>query len=177
MDEVSSINRGILIEEREPVRRAKDGRQARPERFGKYRSWSPQSTNRKHSLEVEGAEHRRDSRGVSDGDRTRDRLDHNQELYQLSYAHREGDKSTGRGSHAASRRALAAHLGVSQGGPVDPVETFWVDSPPLCEVDSTQKSRSVRQGSSWTGTAAARSAPAEAATTSAIATTSLACMP
>ena len=29
-------------------------------------------------------------RGVSDGDRTRDRLDHNQELYQLSYAHREG---------------------------------------------------------------------------------------
>ena len=28
------------------------------------------------------------SRGVSDGTRTRDRLDHNQELYQLSYAHR-----------------------------------------------------------------------------------------
>ena len=27
-------------------------------------------------------------RGVSDGTRTRDRLDHNQELYQLSYAHR-----------------------------------------------------------------------------------------
>ena len=26
-------------------------------------------------------------RGVSDGIRTRDRLDHNQELYQLSYAH------------------------------------------------------------------------------------------
>ena len=26
--------------------------------------------------------------GVSDGTRTRDRLDHNQELYQLSYAHR-----------------------------------------------------------------------------------------
>jgi hypothetical protein len=26
---------------------------------------------------------------VSDGTRTRDRLDHNQELYQLSYAHRE----------------------------------------------------------------------------------------
>ncbi len=25
--------------------------------------------------------------GVSDGTRTRDRLDHNQELYQLSYAH------------------------------------------------------------------------------------------
>jgi hypothetical protein len=25
---------------------------------------------------------------VSDGTRTRDRLDHNQELYQLSYAHR-----------------------------------------------------------------------------------------
>ena len=27
------------------------------------------------------------SRGVSDGTRTRDRLDHNQELYLLSYAH------------------------------------------------------------------------------------------
>ena len=26
---------------------------------------------------------------VSDGTRTRDRLDHNQELYLLSYAHRE----------------------------------------------------------------------------------------
>jgi hypothetical protein len=26
---------------------------------------------------------------VSDGTRTRDRLDHNQELYQLSYAHHE----------------------------------------------------------------------------------------
>ena len=28
------------------------------------------------------------TRGVSDGTRTRDHLDHNQELYQLSYAHR-----------------------------------------------------------------------------------------
>ena len=28
---------------------------------------------------------------MSDGIRTRDRLDHNQELYQLSYAHREGE--------------------------------------------------------------------------------------
>jgi hypothetical protein len=27
---------------------------------------------------------------VSDGTRTRDRLDHNQELYQLSYAHQAG---------------------------------------------------------------------------------------
>ena len=27
---------------------------------------------------------------MSDGARTRDRLDHNQELYQLSYAHRVG---------------------------------------------------------------------------------------
>ena len=29
-------------------------------------------------------------RGVSEGTRTPDRLDHNQELYQLSYAHRAG---------------------------------------------------------------------------------------
>ena len=41
--------------------------------------------------------HKPGLRGVSDGDRTRDRLDHNQELYQLSYAHRERLKSTGRG--------------------------------------------------------------------------------
>ena len=32
----------------------------------------------------------RGSLGVSDGIRTRDRLDHNQELYRLSYAHHEG---------------------------------------------------------------------------------------
>jgi hypothetical protein len=30
------------------------------------------------------------SYGVSDGTRTRDRLDHNQELYLLSYAHQDG---------------------------------------------------------------------------------------
>jgi hypothetical protein len=29
---------------------------------------------------------------VSEGTRTPDRLDHNQELYQLSYAHRVGDR-------------------------------------------------------------------------------------
>jgi hypothetical protein len=33
--------------------------------------------------------------GVSDGARTRDRLDHNQELYQLSYAHRVGTNLAG----------------------------------------------------------------------------------
>jgi hypothetical protein len=32
---------------------------------------------------------------VSDGTRTRDRLDHNQELYQLSYAHRVGTNLAG----------------------------------------------------------------------------------
>ena len=31
---------------------------------------------------------------VSEGTRTPDRLDHNQELYQLSYAHRAGNEST-----------------------------------------------------------------------------------
>ncbi len=31
---------------------------------------------------------------VSEGTRTPDRLDHNQELYQLSYAHRGGVEST-----------------------------------------------------------------------------------
>ena len=32
--------------------------------------------------------------GVSDGTRTHDRLDHNQELYQLSYAHRGAAESS-----------------------------------------------------------------------------------
>ena len=31
---------------------------------------------------------------VSEGTRTPDRLDHNQELYQLSYAHRGGTESS-----------------------------------------------------------------------------------
>ena len=44
---------------------------------------------------------------MSDGDRTRDRLDHNQELYQLSYAHREGGKSSGRGRRDETVRANA----------------------------------------------------------------------
>lgn len=34
---------------------------------------------------------------MSDGTRTRDRRDHNPELYQLSYRHRESGKDTGRG--------------------------------------------------------------------------------
>jgi hypothetical protein len=34
------------------------------------------------------------SRGVSEGTRTPDRLDHNQELYQLSYAHRDERQSS-----------------------------------------------------------------------------------
>lgn len=40
---------------------------------------------------------------MSDGIRTRDRLDHNQELYQLSYAHRVSDKSTGQESDTLRR--------------------------------------------------------------------------
>ena len=43
---------------------------------------------------------------VSDGTRTRDHLDHNQELYQLSYAHRAGIpiyQRVGAGTKTASR--------------------------------------------------------------------------
>jgi hypothetical protein len=36
-----------------------------------------------------------DERGVSEGTRTPDRLDHNQELYQLSYAHQAPGSVTG----------------------------------------------------------------------------------
>ena len=37
---------------------------------------------------AKGLQIKRFASKVSDGTRTRDRLDHNQELYQLSYAHR-----------------------------------------------------------------------------------------
>ena len=61
---------------------------------------------------------------VSDGTRTRDRLDHNQELYQLSYAHHvmRGRKSSGASArHAAGgersrvRPAARLSLGLSSG--------------------------------------------------------------
>ena len=45
-----------------------------------------------HNLHQSGT-----SRRVSDGTRTRDRLDHNQELYQLSYAHQDATESSARG--------------------------------------------------------------------------------
>jgi hypothetical protein len=42
------------------------------------------------------------SERVSEGTRTPDRLDHNQELYQLSYAHREETQSSNGGGCAGS---------------------------------------------------------------------------
>ena len=51
-----------------------------------------------------GAVAQASNRKVSDGTRTRDHLDHNQELYQLSYAHRGG-------------LSLAAGSGGPSGGP------------------------------------------------------------
>ena len=54
------------------------------------------------------------SRGVSDGTRTRDRLDHNQELYQLSYAHRASAQSSlpaaGAPARATALRWLSREL-------------------------------------------------------------------
>ena len=55
---------------------------------------------------------RRFSRRVSEGTRTPDRLDHNQELYQLSYAHRGGVEST-----SAMRCDRAQHVECRPGGP------------------------------------------------------------
>ena len=46
----------------------------------------------------------RDFMRVSDGTRTHDRLDHNQELYQLSYAHRGGVESTSAARNLGCRR-------------------------------------------------------------------------
>jgi hypothetical protein len=48
---------------------------------------------------------------VSEGTRTPDRLDHNQELYQLSYAHRETAESTS----AAAARAVASLMEFDRG--------------------------------------------------------------
>ena len=42
---------------------------------------------------------------VSDGTRTRDRLDHNQELYQLSYAHHAAARSGDDGNPSLGRAA------------------------------------------------------------------------
>ena len=50
---------------------------------------------------------------VSDGTRTRDRLDHNQELYQLSYAHR-AERS---GFDRRSESSTAAQPRISSAGP------------------------------------------------------------
>ena len=44
-------------------------------------------------------------RRVSDGTRTRDRLDHNQELYQLSYAHQDEASLPAAGIDIGRRRA------------------------------------------------------------------------
>ena len=46
------------------------------------------------------------SRGVDDGIRTHDRLDHNQELYQLSYVHRAAS-NVAPGERASYPRAQA----------------------------------------------------------------------
>ena len=52
-----------------------------PNSFEFYNSLRTASRNEK------GPQKRAFTGGVSDGTRTRDHLDHNQELYQLSYAH------------------------------------------------------------------------------------------
>ena len=61
---------------------------------------------------------------MSEGTRTPDRLDHNQELYQLSYAHRGGPESSiGSPSWASGVRIIAApdisRLGAASTMPVD----------------------------------------------------------
>ena len=46
---------------------------------------------------------------MSDGTRTRDHLDHNQELYQLSYAHRAGFNVAPRVGTAARAKMRTPH--------------------------------------------------------------------
>ena len=59
---------------------------------------------------------------MSDGTRTRGRLDHNQELYQLSYAHRAGLNLAvaGRGASPCDHPSMSFELG-------DPVPAFTLD--------------------------------------------------
>ena len=47
---------------------------------------------------------------MSDGTRTRDRLDHNQELYQLSYAHHARDCASGQSSNRAADPAIGESI-------------------------------------------------------------------
>jgi hypothetical protein len=55
-------------------------------------------------------------RRVSEGTRTPDRLDHNQELYQLSYAHRETAESTSAARRAKWRGSALSQLGSMSDG-------------------------------------------------------------
>ncbi len=54
---------------------------------------------------IESAPQLQCSRRVSEGTRTPDRLDHNQELYQLSYAHRAALNLAPRAPPASARSA------------------------------------------------------------------------
>ena len=54
---------------------------------------------------------------MSDGIRTRDRRDHNPELYQLSYAHREGSKASSAQPALGALRAALAQLPEMTFGP------------------------------------------------------------
>ncbi len=62
---------------------------------------------------------------MSEGTRTPDRLDHNQELYQLSYAHREGDLIYQRGyaPRDACRSRFAVPAATAVGGETDATVT------------------------------------------------------
>ena len=60
---------------------------------------------------------------VSDGTRTHDRLDHNQELYQLSYAHRGTDQSTSDGRWSADQMAGPLQR-MMAGGEMQPPQTM-----------------------------------------------------
>jgi hypothetical protein len=69
---------------------------------------------------------------VSDGTRTRDRLDHNQELYRLSYAHRGVPAGQGPGDArnlAAASRPEGSVRGAEQGAgsraPPGPWRPLW----------------------------------------------------
>ncbi len=53
---------------------------------------------------------------MNDGIRTHDRLDHNQELYQLSYVHHDAGPEAHRPEHSESRRTAAVAVAVRRRG-------------------------------------------------------------
>src|ERR1700734_1215911 len=100
----------------------------------------------------DAAELQRQSRGVSDGARTHDRLDHNQELYQMSYAHHglrnrslgappaAGESQRPAGAHELIFRSASARLSLGESPLARAATSFHADSRPAGSSPSSDAS-------------------------------------